>query len=180
MINKKIRFALVSGLAMGGLLSSPMFGLASQQSTSTTTTLSTQSSASPSYLYVVSAGKGQIEPLNRQGSYRLKLNLPAVDQVIEFSDRPERIVKYITGSDLNALWKQGTNSFKDTPPNAVLSSVNDKPVIVVLSKEKINQSRIEFEFTSTRHLPKSELHHVVLTIDGSTFCLPGGSGCYNA
>jgi hypothetical protein len=33
-----------------------------------------------------------------------------------FSDRPNRIVKTITGNDLQKLWKVGNNSFEKDPP----------------------------------------------------------------
>ena len=69
---------------------------------------------------MIQAKQGKIETKN--GKTYLVLQHADVNHVIMFSDRPNRIVKTITGNDLQKLWKVGNNSFEKDPPNAVLSS----------------------------------------------------------
>ncbi len=38
-----------------------------------------------------------------------------------FSDRPERVVGYVTAEDFVGLWGEGENGFAENPPNAVLA-----------------------------------------------------------
>ena len=40
-----------------------------------------------------------------------------------FSDRPERVVGHMTTEQFVAMWATGPNSFREDPPNAVLSYV---------------------------------------------------------
>ena len=63
------------------------------------------------FLYVIDAKQGEIKKdKNRQ--FHLVLEHADINHVIMFSDRPNRIVKYITGEKLQSLWKVGKNSFE--------------------------------------------------------------------
>lgn len=123
------------------------------------------SKSTTNFMYVISADKGHLLQLDNQGHYALRLDLTHVNQVIKFSDRPQRIVDYISGAKLSALWKVGSNSFKSDPPNAVFSSSGFKPAIVVLTHEQINNHSLEFLFTTKQHLHTSDLKDTTLTID---------------
>ena len=85
----------------------------------------------PSFLFVIQAKQGTIETKN--GKTYLVLQHADVNHVIMFSDRPNRIVKTITGNDLQKLWKVGNDSFEKDPPNAVLSSAGQKAQIVIIN-----------------------------------------------
>ena len=52
----------------------------------------------------------------------MQLNDDNVGNIIEFSDRPYRIVNMMKAGQLQDVWGEGKNSFKDDPPNAVLSA----------------------------------------------------------
>ena len=80
-----------------------------------------QQKKTTSFMFVIDAKKGEIKK-DKKGQYHLVLKKVDMKQVIMFSDRPQRIVKYITGKDLKKIWKEGTNSFQEDPPNAVLSA----------------------------------------------------------
>ena len=54
----------------------------------------------PSFLFVIQAKKGEITYNKKTGQHELVLNKADVHHVIMFSDRPYRIVKYITGKEL--------------------------------------------------------------------------------
>ena len=81
----------------------------------------------PSFLFVVSAKKALLSHEN--GKHTLTIKKDDLDKVIEFSDRPYRIVERISSADLQALWPEGKNSFEKDPPNAVLSGANKIPVL---------------------------------------------------
>ena len=63
-----------------------------------------------SFLFVVSADKAKITHL-KDGKYSLVIQRSDLNRVIAFSDRPYRIVKYITGTELQKIWGEGKNSF---------------------------------------------------------------------
>ena len=96
----------------------------------------------PSFLFVIQAKQGKIETKN--GKTYLVLKHADVNHVIMFSDRPNRIVKTITGNDLQKLWKVGNNSFEKDPPNAVLSSAGQKAQIVILNGMTVTDTTVVF------------------------------------
>lgn len=59
------------------------------------------------------------------------------DDTLYFSDRPDRIVGRETTKEFVDTWAQGTDSFKENPPNAVLSVLHGAELqdIVVELKE---------------------------------------------
>ena len=67
-----------------------------------------------SFLFVIQAKQGTIETKN--GKTYLVLQHTDVNHVIMFSDRPNRIVKVITGNDLQKLWKVGKTVLKKIHP----------------------------------------------------------------
>ena len=124
-----------------------------------------------SFLFVVSADKAKITHL-KDGKYSLVIQKSDMNRVIEFSDRPYRIVKYITGSELQKIWGEGKNSFAVDPPNAVLSAANQKPVIVVLDGMQVDKDQITFYFSSTHVLSAGLLNSFSLVIDSAcTYCI---------
>lgn len=123
------------------------------------------------YMYVVAAGRGHIQHVSTN-HYILSMQIPSVNQVIQFSDRPQRIVKYISGQDLTNSWSQGDNSFTQDPPNAVLSGYNLSPKIIVLTRERIQGDTISYHFTSEKALATKNYSQITLTIDYK--CLNGG------
>jgi hypothetical protein len=123
------------------------------------------------WLYVVSSGKAYVHKLPGHDQYALTMYLPDLDQVTKFSDRPLRIVRYMSARALKSIWKEGDNSFKVDPPNAVLFAKNLRPVIVVIKSAHVHHNRATYiiETPDLFGLPES-LHKVTLSID---------SGCGN-
>lgn len=138
--------AVVAAMSTGLCLSITSF--AAVHTYNSKTTASTTAIKDSKYLFVVSAG---LKAAKVKGQYVLDLNLADVNQVITFSDRPQRVVKYITGADLKRIWSQGADSFKVDPPNAVLSSQNIAPIIVVLNSVKVNGNHIVYNFSSEKN-----------------------------
>ena len=134
--------------------------------------LANQSKKTPSFMFVIDAKKGQIKK-DKNGQYHLILKKVDMNQVIMFSDRPQRIVKYITGKDLQTLWKEGKNSFKKDPPNAVLSGKGITTQIVILRGVHVSKSNISMPISINREsLPKlamaankGKILAVTLTVD---------------
>lgn len=123
----------------------------------------------PTFLFNVSSADGSIK-LDKKQHYILSIRLPDMEQVLMYSDRPNRIVKYITGANLAKFWVAGDNSFKVNPPNAILSTESIRPTVVVLHDIKVNGTYAVFDMTSTRHLHIGKLNHVSLNIDGTNGC----------
>ena len=82
-----------------------------------------------------------------------------------FSDRPQRIVKIITGEKLQKLWKQGTNSFEQDPPNAVLSATNKPAKIIILNSFNIKDKTIEMQVKGDQLVDGETLKDVTIVID---------------
>ena len=118
----------------------------------------------PSFLFVVYSEKANIKKL-KDGQYTLTMQHTDINHVIEFSDRPYRIVKYITGNNLQKLWSKGKNSFAADPPNAVLSASKLKPVIIVLDSIQVNNKTVTFTIHSTVELDEKTLGQVAVVVD---------------
>ena len=99
----------------------------------------------PSFLFVVSAKKALLSYKN--GKHTLTIKKDDLDKVIEFSDRPYRIVERISSADLQALWIDGKNSFGKDAPNAVLSGANKKPSIVILTGMESTKDSIKYHLS---------------------------------
>lgn len=125
---------------------------------------------SSSYLFVMHAKKAEIRK-NKDGSYSLTMKLADVGRIIEFSDRPHRIIKYISVNDLAEIWGEGENSFRIDPPNAVLSAIDLKPQIVILKSIKVSQGAVSYLLDSDSPITIRDLDHGVnIVIDGSVLC----------
>ena len=123
----------------------------------------------PSFLFVVSAKKAHIKK-DKDGNTLLVIKKSDLSEVIEFSDRPYRIIKYITGSDIAKDWGKGKNSFVVDPPNAVLSSANVKPYIVVINGMTLTDDALTLSIdgVSARnmvHNTSNEVTSLALVID---------------
>ena len=138
--------------------------------TATTKPSTAASKKAPSFLFVLQAKQGKIETKN--GKTYLVLQKTDVHHVIMFSDRPNRIVKVITGNDLQKLWKVGNNSFEKDPPNAVLSSAGQKAQIVILNGIEVSKDNVVFPISVSREavntiggLPDGPLSGVIVVVD---------------
>ena len=173
-----------------GLLLSLVFGMMVLSSCSKDTSKNTKPAASetqapaasedkaPSFLFVLQANKGKIikendTKTNKDQHYLvLAHDLKNLHHVIQFSDRPNRIVKIISDKELEGIWKQGDDSFESNPPNAVLSSAGQKAQIVILNGMTVTEDNIKFpisisddEKKAIGNIVEGELSDVTLTID---------------
>jgi hypothetical protein len=67
-----------------------------------------------------------------------------------FSDRPERIVGHLTTKQFVEGWGHGENSFREDPPNAVLSflagdEAAPEDVVVTLTNPRIDWERLTYD-----------------------------------
>ena len=126
----------------------------------------------PSFLFVIDAKQGDITK-DKNGQFHLELKHADMNHVIQFSDRPNRIVKYITGAKLQSLWPEGRDSFKKDPPNAVLSGTGIKTQIVILNGIHATKDTISLPISvSTDEArvisplePQKNLSNITITID---------------
>ena len=137
------------------------------KASATNTSVAYDHKKAPSFLFVVSADKAKISPL-KDGKASLVIQQSDMKKVIAFSDRPYRIVKEITGSDLINLWPEGKNRFKKGPPNAIISADNLDRQIVVIHADEFNQGAQHLHLSGLTKgaIARGNLNSVVLTIDG--------------
>jgi hypothetical protein len=156
----------LAGLVLAGLLLS---GCATQSSQSVTLQQQKQP-AKPAkrYLFLVSSGYAHLHKISTS-QYALKMDLPAINQVVAFTDRPYREAQFISAKQLQALWAKGANSFAKDHPNAVLSSKNLPPIIVEVYAVQVRTNDITLIMRPlSQQMKKMEmLHKVALTIDGA-------------
>ena len=128
-----------------------------------------ESTKTPSYLFVLQAEKATLKPTGKGNVFKLTLKHTDVKHVIEFSDRPYRIVKYISAMDLKDLWGRGSDSFKSDPPNAVLMAKNHKAQIIVLRGITVTNEAVTFNVYLTHRsigsIKNGRLGNISLVID---------------
>ncbi|UYP67356.1 hypothetical protein OIU14_12820 [Thalassobacter stenotrophicus] len=79
--------------------------------------------APPTWLFVQTA--------NNMASANDTITLPFEREVFAFTDRPYRAHGHLGAHDFAALWNSGENDFKENPPNAVLTWVDNKGIQAV-------------------------------------------------
>lgn len=84
------------------------------------------------WLFVITSKEGEITK-NNKDQYILTLDHAKIERVLMFSDRPNRIVKYISPKDFKRLWGEGKNSFQKDPPNAIAVFGQDKVAMKLVS-----------------------------------------------
>jgi hypothetical protein len=95
-----------------------------------------------------------------------------------FSDRPKRIVGHVRNDLFFKKWTEGNNSFKNDPPNAVLSVLSDNmpptETVVVLQNPRLDGKTLTYDVRALKGaLPPSGVDGT-LFIDGSSgYCDPG-------
>ena len=122
-------------------------------------------------LFVLNAKKGYLR-FAGDNHYLLRIRLKNLTQIIAFTERPQRLVKTISGKTLLSLWSEGSNSFAKNPPNAVLTANGKPSVAITLTGYRIHANDAQFEFRSLqthRELMINRfIHHISLTIDDFT------------
>lgn len=123
------------------------------------------------WLFVITSKYGEITQ-NDKGQYVLTLNHAHVEQVMAFSDRPNRKVKLISPKEFKGLWGDGMNSFDHKPPNAIAVFGQEK-IAMRLDSISVQKDKTSFIVNSdddTLHTVKMD--GVALFVDSSCY-LPG-------
>lgn len=97
------------------------------------------------WLFVITSKQGEIKK-NDQGQYELFLKHAHIERVLAFSDRPNRIVKFISPKDFKKLWGEGKNSFEKDPPNAVAVFGQEK-IAMKLMSASVDKDKTAFVVT---------------------------------
>lgn len=151
----KILTKTLMTLAMGLLIVGSSVGLAADTSSGANSKATAQQKtkkvkkakkAKKAYLLVLQATQGSLEPLEgNPGHFTLVLERKAMTNVIEFSDRPYRIVKFLTIKQLTKRWSHGYNSFESDPPNAILTAAGLKAQIIMLKGMTVTKDTVSFD-----------------------------------
>ena len=72
-----------------------------------------------SLLFVLTARQGSIH-LDDEGHHILTFHKQDIDDLVAFTDRPERLAFKVSVPMLKAFWDSGARSFSRIPPNAVV------------------------------------------------------------
>ena len=127
-----------------------------------------------SYLFVLQAEHARVDPIEDKSGYHkisMKLKERNIKKVIEFSDRPYRIIKHMTVFQLEDMWGKGINSFQDNAPNAVLSAQDVAVQILVIESLRINDKMLELVVYNTDgELAEARFEDLVIVIDGIWDC----------
>ena len=122
-----------------------------------------------SYLFVLQAEHARVDMVeDKSGYHKISMNLKEknIKKIIEFSDRPYRIVKHMTVFQLEDMWGKGINSFQDDAPNAVLSAQDVAAQIIVIESIRIKDKMLElFVYNTDGELDKTRLGNLVIVID---------------
>ena len=95
----------------------------------------------PAYLFVILSNDGKIQKAS-DGTDQLLLDHGEVEKVLAFTDRPHRLVKHMTGKDLQTIWPEGANSFAEDPPNATVIINQHLQTIVLLNMKVVGEQTI--------------------------------------
>ena len=101
----------------------------------------------PQFLFVLEADHGTLQH-QADGQVRLSLSVEHMQHILMFSDRPFRIARYITDTELAKYWvATGDNSFTADPPNAALL-INDKLYDIELKNIAVTNDNVVFTGTT--------------------------------
>ena len=138
-----------------------------------------QKGKTPTYLFALENNNGTLETLD---SSKVKLTLPisSMSHILMFSDRPFRIAKYITDTELEKFWSdKGSNSFEDDPPNAAIL-INDEIYDIQLTSIEVSDSKVIFDGKKNKIDGKEKLEKgdtldgkIYIFIDSMTQCVIG-------
>lgn len=135
---------------------------------------------SPKFLAIQHAQSGSISKIN-DTAYTLELKNISKKTIL-FSDRPDRIVTFISTSDFIGNWSAGLDSFAKDAPNAVLVvddlEVQDTTVLELYNPTfDSDKKKLKYEITpdnaTSTSLPK-EVGQTTLIIDAALPSFGGG------
>lgn len=111
------------------------------------------------WLYVITSKKADITK-NDKAQYELTLDHAHIERVLAFSDRPNRIVRFISPKYFEKRWGAGKNSFEKDPPNAIAVFGQEKIAMKLMSVSVDNDKTsfvISSDDDSLRPMPKVEM-----------------------
>ena len=124
MTAKKSTLVIASGLLMAGLA----VGCVSKKE--------------PEWLFVLTSKHGEIAK-SAQGQYTLTLEDKHMQRVLMFSNRPYRLGREISVTQLKDIWGKGDDSFEKDPPNAAVV-INGSSQPVVLTSINVTPGQVQF------------------------------------
>lgn len=99
----------------------------------------------------------------------LMLEHAKIENVLVFTDRPNRIVKIIPAEQFKNIWGEGKNSFKKDPPNAVAVFVQEK-ISMTLMSVSVDNDKTSFIVTSDDDMRPVMMGDCSVFIDGCSLC----------
>ena len=100
------------------------------------------------------------------------LVMPVTRDIFAFTDRPDRLHRYMNAHEFVSLWDEGEgDTFKADPPNAVLTWVNggeikEAELLIISAETDSNHSEISYEVKlEAGELPAGTLDAVSLFVD---------------
>jgi hypothetical protein len=98
------------------------------------------------------------------------LVMPVTRDIFAFTDRPDRLHRYMNAHEFVSLWGEG-DTFKADPPNAVLTwvdggEIKEAELLIISAETDSNHSEISYEVKlEAGELPAGTLDAVSLFVD---------------
>jgi len=98
------------------------------------------------------------------------LIMPVTRDIFAFTDRPDRLHRYMNAHEFVSLWGEG-DTFKANPPNAVLTwvdggEIKEAELLIISAETDSNHSEISYEVKlEAGELPAGTLDAVSLFVD---------------
>jgi hypothetical protein len=136
-----------------------------------TTTPTTSNSSGLNLGFVVTGSSAQLKSLTGKSGYYTVTLSDVSPYITYFSERPNRKEGVATMQNFISAWSVGSNSFKDNPPNGILTGAminqntnqNDTYQILILESPQYNAQASTLTFTArplgTNALPYSALQY---------------------
>lgn len=123
------------------------------------------------WLFVISSKEGEIKK-SAEGQYELILKHAHIERVLAFTDRPNRMVKFISPQAFKKLWGEGKNSFEKDPPNAIAVFGQEKIAIKLISTTLDNEKTSFIVTSDDDRLQEVKMGDVSVFIDSKGICPP--------
>jgi UDP-N-acetylglucosamine 2-epimerase len=94
--------------------------------------------------FLLKANVGKIKTGKEAGTYVIAVPINNIHSILQYSEKPNKVSKYITAKELLTIWQQ---SFVTVHPNGSISSNKMQPIAVTFTNVKIKGNNAYFNFT---------------------------------
>lgn len=129
------------------------------------------------WMVVLVSSSGKI--VKYESGLTLILNRKDITNMLQFSERPARLTKQLSATELEQSWEMGGNSFEKDYPNAAIV-INGQTQVVQLTHMSVTKDTIEFSLKQDGKSPLQEaaVGSTVMFIDSAVGIGMSGKGTF--